>query len=99
MPISRSSSSNSAIKFPVVYKDFPLPNHALAQRASEGARCAGAQGKFWEFHDFLFETKKVQTSFMKEEARALKLDGARFDKCLDSGEEAAAVKKDAQEGL
>ncbi len=36
---------------------------------------------------------------MKEEARALKLDGTRFDKCLDSGEEAAVVKKDAQEGL
>ena len=83
----------------VVYKDFPLPMHALAQRAAEGARCAGAQGKFWEFHDFLFDTKKVQTSFMKEEARALKLDGARFDKCLDSGEESAVVKKDAQEGL
>ncbi|HYW40752.1 MAG TPA: thioredoxin domain-containing protein [Terriglobales bacterium] len=83
----------------VVYKDFPLPMHALAQRAAEGARCAGAQGKFWEFHDFLFETKKIQTSFMKEEARALKLDGTRFDKCLDSGEEAAVVKKDAQEGL
>src|SRR5208283_2247293 len=45
----------------VVYKDFPLPMHALAQRAAEGARCAGAQGKFWEFHDFLFETKKVQS--------------------------------------
>lgn len=83
----------------VVYKDFPLPMHGLAQRAAEGARCAGAQGKFWEFHDFLFETKKIQTSFMKEEARALKLDGARFDKCLDSGEQAAVVKKDAQEGV
>jgi protein-disulfide isomerase len=82
----------------IVYKDFPLPMHNLAQRAAEGARCAGAQGKFWEFHDFLFETKKVQTSPMKEEARTLKLDGARFDKCLDSGEETAVVKKDADEG-
>jgi protein-disulfide isomerase len=82
----------------IVYKDFPLPMHNLAQRAAEGARCAGAQGKFWEFHDFLFDTKKVQTSPMKEEARTLKLDGARFDKCLDSGEETAVVKKDAEEG-
>jgi protein-disulfide isomerase len=35
---------------------------------------------------------------MKEEARALKLDGASFDKCLDSGEQIATVKKDAAEG-
>lgn len=82
----------------VVYKDFPLAMHPLAVRAAEGARCAGAQGKFWEFHDFLFETKKLQTSLMKQEARELKLDGARFDKCLDSGEQGPVVKKDAQEG-
>ncbi len=83
----------------VVYKDFPLPMHPLAAKAAEAARCAGDQGKFWEFHDSLFETKKIEPSQLKDEARALKLDTARFDKCLDSGEEAAPVKKDSQEGL
>jgi protein-disulfide isomerase len=83
----------------VVYKDFPLPMHPLAAKAAEAARCAGDQGKFWEFHDSLFETKKIEPSQLKEEARALKLDGARFDQCLDSGAQAAPVKKDAQEGL
>jgi protein-disulfide isomerase len=81
----------------LVYKDFPLPMHALAARAAEAARCAGAQGKFWEFHDALFESKKLHTTELKEEARALKLDGDRFDKCLDSGEQSAVVKKDSQE--
>jgi len=85
-------------KVSLVYKDFPLPMHALAARAAEAARCAGAQGKFWEFHDALFESKKLHTAEMKEEARALKLDGDRFDKCLDSGEQSAVVKKDSQEG-
>jgi protein-disulfide isomerase len=83
----------------VVYKDFPLPMHPLAAKAAEAARCAGVQGKFWEYHDSLFQTKKLQMSQLREEARALKLDTARFDQCLDSGEQAAAVKKDAQEGL
>ena len=82
----------------LAYKDFPLPMHPLAARAAEAARCAGAQGKFWEFHDSLFETKKLHVSEMKQEARDLKLDGARFDQCLDSGEQIATVKKDAQEG-
>lgn len=82
----------------VTYKDFPLPMHPLAERAAEAARCAGAQGKFWEFHDSLFETKQLQVSGLREQARKLKLDTARFDQCLDSGEQAAAVKKDSKEG-
>jgi protein-disulfide isomerase len=81
----------------LVYKDFPLPMHPLAVRAAEGARCAGTQGKFWEFHDFLFETKKMQVSDMKEEARVLKLDGERFDQCLDKREQYTDLKKDAQD--
>jgi protein-disulfide isomerase len=82
----------------VVYKDYPLPMHPLAARAAEAARCAGEQGKFWEFHDALFESKRLQVSDLKQEARTLKLDGDKFDRCLDSGAEAAVVKKDLQEG-
>jgi len=81
----------------LVYKDFPLPMHPLAARAAEAARCAGAQGKFWEFHDSLFQSKRLQKSDLKDQARTLKLDGARFDQCLESGEQIAVVKKDAQE--
>jgi protein-disulfide isomerase len=84
-------------KVAIVYKDFPLPMHANSQKASEAARCAGAQGKFWEFHDALFETHKLQIADLKEEARTLKLDGTRFDTCLDSGEQTAAVKKDLEQ--
>jgi protein-disulfide isomerase len=82
----------------LVYKDFPLPMHPLAARAAEAARCAGTQGKFWEYHDSLFETKRLQVSDLKDQARKLKLDMTRFDQCLDNGEQAAAVKKDAKEG-
>ena len=82
----------------MVYKDFPLPMHPLAGKAAQAARCAGAQGKFWEFHDSLFQTKKLQLSELKLEARELKLDPARFDQCLDSGEQIPVVKKDVQEG-
>jgi len=82
----------------VVYKDFPLPMHPLAARAAEAAHCAGAQGKFWEFHDSLFQTKQLQKSDLKQQARTLKLDTARFDQCLDGGEQIASVKRDAEEG-
>jgi protein-disulfide isomerase len=84
-------------KIAVVFKDFPLPMHPLAEKAAEAARCAGAQGKYWEYHDALFTNKKLQVADLKEEARALQLDAARFDQCLDSGQQAAAVEKDAAE--
>jgi protein-disulfide isomerase len=85
-------------KVAVIFKDLPLPMHSSAEKAAEAARCAGAQGKFWEFHDSLFETKKLQVADLKQEARNLNLDGARFDKCLDSGEQAALVQKDLIQG-
>jgi protein-disulfide isomerase len=84
-------------KVAIIYKDFPLPMHSSSQKAAEAARCAGAQGKFWEFHDSLFETHKLQVPDLKAEARTLKLDGARFDRCLDTGETTAAVKKDLEQ--
>jgi len=81
----------------IVYKDFPLPMHHGSQKAAEAARCAGEQGKFWEYHDVLYYSHVVDVAALKEHARVLKLDGDRFDNCLDSGMETAAVKKDLEE--
>jgi protein-disulfide isomerase len=85
-------------KVSIVYKDFPLPMHPFAEKAAEAARCAGAQGKFWEYHDLLFRDKKLEMNDLKQQARTLNLDAARFDRCLDSSEQASAVKKDLDEG-
>ena len=81
----------------VIFKDFPLPMHHSSEKAAEASRCAGEQGKFWEYHDVLFYSKQIELDALKEHARVLKLDGDRFDSCLDSGAEAAAVKKDLEE--
>jgi protein-disulfide isomerase len=84
-------------KLTVVFKDFPLPMHHGSEKAAEASRCAGEQGKFWEYHDVLFYSKLTEVDALKEHARVLKLDGDRFDTCLDGGTEAAAVKKDLDE--
>ncbi len=81
----------------VVFKDFPLPMHHTSQKAAEAARCAGEQGKFWEYHDVLFYSKQLQVADLKADARVLKLDGDRFDKCLDEGAETTPVKKSLEE--
>jgi predicted DsbA family dithiol-disulfide isomerase len=82
----------------LAFKDFPLPMHRSAEKAAEAARCAGEQGKYWEYHDVLFYSKLLEVSDLKEHARVLKLDGDKFDTCLDSGREAEAVQKDLEEG-
>jgi predicted DsbA family dithiol-disulfide isomerase len=79
-------------KVAFAYKDTPLPMHTHAEKAAEAAHCAGAQGKYWEYHDLLFQSHKLEVPELKEQARELKLDSQAFDKCLDSGEEVDVVK-------
>ena len=38
-----------------VYRNFPLSSHPNARPAAEAAACAGEQGKFWPYHDWLFD--------------------------------------------
>jgi protein-disulfide isomerase len=79
-------------KVAFAFKDVPLPMHANAVKAAEATRCAQAQGKYWEYHDLLFSSRLVEPAKLKEHARTLKLDGAAFDQCLDSGAKSDAIK-------
>ena len=81
----------------VAFKDFPLPMHHGSEKAAEAARCAGEQGKFWEYHDVLFYSQLTTLDALKQHAQTLKLDQDAFNTCLDSGKEAAAVKNDLEE--
>jgi predicted DsbA family dithiol-disulfide isomerase len=80
-------------KVAFAYKDAPLTMHAYAQKAAEAAHCAGAQGKYWEYHNALFASKQLDVPALKKQARELSLDGAAFDKCLDSGTQAGVVQE------
>jgi protein-disulfide isomerase len=70
-------------KLTLVFKDFPLPMHHSAEKAAEAARCAGEQGKYWEYHDVLFYSKQLDVDALKEHARVLKLDGDKFDMIVE----------------
>jgi len=59
--------------------------------AAEAAQCANDQGKFWDYHDALFENQRGENSgaFSLERLRRfageIGLDEASFNQCLDSG--------------
>lgn len=97
-PVLQTLEKEYGNKLSVVFKDFPLPMHKDAEKAAEAARCAGDQGKYWEYHDLLFSSHQTDLTSLKSHAGQLKLDQAKFDACVDSGAEAAAVKKDLEEG-
>lgn len=83
----------------LVYRDFPLPNHAQAFKAAEAAQCAHAQGRFWAYHDALFANQaRLQPEDLKRYASDLGLDRAAFDRCLDEGRARAAIEQDLREG-
>lgn len=82
-----------------VYKDYPLPSHPNAFKAAEAGNCANDQGKFWEFHDKLFESQgALDTGSLKEYAVELGLDADTFTTCLDSGRHASQVERDLEVG-
>lgn len=84
----------------LAFRDFPIANlHPKAAQAHEAARCAGEQGKFWEYHDRLFESQaQTLVADFKRFAEQLKLDHNSFTACLDSDKYVAAVQADVQEG-
>jgi protein-disulfide isomerase len=79
----------------LVFKDFPLPSHKLARAAHEAARCAGALGRYWPYHDRLFA---AQPAFERDDlvryAVELGLPRDAFERCVDERRFAAAVEAD-----
>jgi protein-disulfide isomerase len=75
---------DSAGRVRLIFKDRPLAIHPGARAAHEAARCAGAQGRYWEYHDRLFTG---QQAFGHENllahASALGLDRGAFARCVE----------------
>ena len=82
----------------LVFRHFPLARHKEAPKAAEAAECARDQGRFWEMHDRLFaNAERLKPGDLKTHARAIGIDGAAFDTCLDSGRHAERWKRDLAE--
>jgi protein-disulfide isomerase len=74
---------------------FPLPMHAYAVPAAVAARCAGEQGKFWQYRDAVFaDQAQLASDPFDALARKLHLDVAKFRSCRRDIRQDAAVRED-----
>jgi protein-disulfide isomerase len=100
----QSTLSELLAKYPdkvrFVFRDFPLERlHPQAFRAAEAARCARDQGKFWEYHDVLFEqAPKGAEDDLNRYAKQMGLDMKKFTGCLFQNVHHQAVQEDLDEG-
>jgi protein-disulfide isomerase len=77
------------------YRNLPLPFHSNARSAAEAAECAGAQGKFWQMHDKLFENQgSLGEGKYRSLAGDIGLDMTEFNECMESRVMAQKVDKD-----
>jgi protein-disulfide isomerase len=71
-------------KIKLIWKDYPESSPAsISYQAAVAGRCAGEQGKFWLFHDLLFEKNgNLSKEIFLKLARELKLNDEQFELCL-----------------
>jgi len=93
-----------------IFKNYPLDTscndkvgrmvHPGACRVAAASECAHAQGKFWTFHDVMFERTAhgYNPANLDADMERLGLDMPRFRACMDSGQGLDAVKRDIAEG-
>ncbi len=83
-----------------VFRNFPLTTvHPHAERAVEAAEAAGAQGKFWEMHDILYENQQaLEGEDLLEYAALVGLDIPRFVREMREGRYLNRMREDFLSG-
>jgi protein-disulfide isomerase len=94
-------------KTKIVFKQFPLSFHKKAQPAAKASLAAQRQGKFWQYHDLLFENQKRFTAaktlkdtdlIFVELAQSLQLDIDKFNKDRKGQIIKKAMERDIMDG-
>ncbi len=95
-------------KVQLVFKDFPLSFHPLAAYTANAARCAADQGKFWEYHDKVFDEQNIADpsggtvnytqADVKQWGADLGLNTTQFNACADAETYAAEIQDNMSEG-
>jgi len=92
--------NGDAISF--TFKHLPLRDNS--ELAAQAAECARDQGKFWEYHDGIFDatanTRDAGTRQVQDQvALDLWLNMGTFRECMDTGSKASIVEADLADGM
>ena len=83
----------------VVFKHFPLRNHKFAMKAAIASMAAESQGKFWQFHDLLFENyNKLSDQKIQEIAQTVGLNLEEYEKKKNDPAVKQKVNQDFSDG-
>jgi len=87
-------------KVKVVFKNYPSDVHRFARSAAAAALAAEKQGKFWEFHDLLFENySELNPKKIEDIALELGLDANQLQKDMKDAMLLALIDKDVSEAF
>ena len=100
-PIVQQVQKHFGKRLRLVFRNFPLSEmHPHAEAAAEVAEFAGAQGKFWEMHDRLFENQpRLGDALFLDLGEKLKLSTTALRQALEQGAFEARVRADFKGGV
>lgn len=89
-------------KIRFTFRNFPVyQTHAFSNETAIAADCAMEQGKYWEYHEKLFENieKTNSSDYLLEIAQELEIDIGQFRQCYNSKKYLGEVKNDFEDGV
>ena len=94
-------------KVRLVFRDFLNTNHPEAGIAAMAAECADDQGKYWEYHDKLFQEQdrrghdvvRFRANDLKRWATEIGVEPKQFNQCFDSAKYKNETEKDFSDAL
>lgn len=100
-PIVRQVQKRLGPKLRFVFRNFPIGTaHPNAPLAAEAAEAAGAQGRFWEMHDMLYEHQsELEEPYLLAYAQELKVEVGQFRSDLERHAYRARVQEDFMSGV
>ncbi len=103
-PVIKQVIDTYGDKIKFIYNNFPIPSHQNGRNSAIAGECAFDQGKFWEFHDLLFDKQDTwgnisnpKDTFVAD-AISLGMDGTKFAACYDGSDAKKRVDYDESEG-
>lgn len=104
-PIVKQILKDYSEKVNFVFRNFPLPQHQNAQIAAEAAEAAGAQGKYWQMYDKLYESQTewaestIPLDLFTKYADELNLDLEQFKNDTTTNKFQQKIEADKNDGL